>query len=73
MALPWIYSKISQPVLYGTYWLAYLGGGVLFVVSSGLYMLETQPNWYTPAPRVLGWWIGVWNLIGLRGWCGLLG
>lgn len=68
MALPWIYDKISQPVLYGTYWLAYLGGGILFVVSSALYMLETQPKWYLPAPRVLGWWIGTFNMIGSVGW-----
>lgn len=68
MALPWIYDACSQGVLYGVYWLAYLVGGILFVVSSGLYMLETQPTWYTPAPRVLGWWIGVWNMIGSIGW-----
>ena len=36
MALPGIYNNISTPVLYGTYWLAYLVGGILFVVSSVL-------------------------------------
>jgi hypothetical protein len=29
-------------------------------------MLETQQKWYLPAPKVLGWHIGVWNLIGVR-------
>lgn len=67
MSLPGIFDKISTPVLYGTYWLAYMGGGVLFVVSSVLYMLETQEKWYQPAPTVLGWWIGVFNLIGSVG------
>lgn len=68
MALPGIYNNLSQGVAYGVYWLAYLVGGILFVVSSAFYMLETQPNWYTPAPRLLGWWIGVWNMIGSVGW-----
>lgn len=68
MALPWIYDACSQAVLWGVYWLAYLVGGIFFVASSALYMLETQPTWYTPAPHVLGWWIGVWNMIGSLGW-----
>lgn len=67
MALPGIYNKISTPVLWGTYWLAYLVGGILFIVSSALYMLETQKKWYQPAPTVLGWWIGVWNMVGSVG------
>jgi len=50
-------------------------GGVGFIVSSWLFMLETQPTWYTPAPKVLGWHIGFWNLIGAFGFtiCGALG
>lgn len=68
MALPGIINHLSFGVLDGLYWLAYLLGGVLFVISSGLYLLETQPNWYTPAPRLLGWWIGFWNMVGSVGW-----
>lgn len=68
MALPGIYNNISTPVLWGTYWLAYLVGGILFTVSSALYVLETQKKWYLPAPKVLGWWIGILNLIGSVGW-----
>ena len=30
-------------------------------------MLETQKKWYLPAPKVLGWHIGLWNLIGAIG------
>lgn len=30
-------------------------------------MLETQRKWYVPAPKVLGWHIGLWNLIGAVG------
>jgi hypothetical protein len=38
-------------------------------------MLETQRAWYIPAPRVLGWHIGLWNLVGAFGFtlCGALG
>jgi hypothetical protein len=50
-------------------------GGTGFIVSSWLFMLETQTTWYTPAPKVLGWHIGLWNLIGAFGFtiCGALG
>lgn len=50
-------------------------GGTGFIISSWLFMLETQPNWHTPAPRTLGWHIGLWNLIGALGFtlCGALG
>jgi hypothetical protein len=68
LALPGVYSALSQGVDYGVYWLSYLVGGILFVISSGLYIIETQPNWYTPEPKLLGWWIGVWNMIGSVGW-----
>lgn len=33
-----------------------------------LYIIEVQPTWYTPAPKLLGWWIGLFNLIGAIGW-----
>ena len=38
-------------------------------------MIETQTTWYTPAPKVLGWHIGFWNLIGAIGFtlCGAAG
>lgn len=50
-------------------------GGSGFIVSSWLFMLETQKRWYLPAPTVLGWHIGLWNLVGAMGFtlCGALG
>lgn len=50
-------------------------GGTGFIISSWLFMLETQPNWHTPSPKTLGWHIGFWNLIGALGFtlCGALG
>lgn len=38
-------------------------------------MLETQKKWYLPAPTVLGWQMGFWNLVGAIGFtlCGAFG
>ena len=66
-ALPGIQPIMSQAVLNGVYWIPQIVGGSGFVVSSSLYMLETQKNWYTPAFGVLGWHIGFWNWIGAWG------
>lgn len=68
MALPGIVNKMSKGVEYGLYWLTYLVGGIFFIVSSAFYILETQQRWWKPAPHVLGWWIGVFNMIGSVGW-----
>ncbi|KAF2236838.1 integral membrane protein [Viridothelium virens] len=63
-ALPHINSALSPGALDGIYWTPQVLGGVGFIVSGFLFMLETQPNWYTPALGTLGWHIGLWNLIG---------
>jgi hypothetical protein len=44
-------------------------GGSGFIISSSLFMLETQEKWYRPAPKSLGWHIGFWNLVGGIGFC----
>lgn len=64
-ALPGIYNHLSPvSVLNGVYWVPQVVGGVGFVVSGTLFMIETQKHWWQPAPGVLGWHIGMWNLIG---------
>lgn len=68
MSLPGIYNTLSQGVLWGVYWLTYLIGGISFVISSALLMLETQEHWWKPSLHVLGWHINLWNLIGSVGW-----
>ncbi|KAK9437439.1 Endo-polygalacturonase PG1 [Metarhizium brunneum] len=68
LGLPGIFDNLSDAALKGAYYFPYLLGGVLFAVSSVLYILETQPNWYTPQPFKIGWHVGVWNLIGSLGW-----
>ncbi|KAG7428861.1 hypothetical protein Forpi1262_v009478 [Fusarium oxysporum f. sp. raphani] len=74
-ALPPILNSLSTPAENGVYWLPQVIGGTGFIVSSTLFMLEVQSCWYIPAPGVLGWHIGLWNLIGAIGFtlCGALG
>ncbi|KAG5745340.1 hypothetical protein H9Q70_011972 [Fusarium xylarioides] len=74
-ALPPILNSLSTPAENDVYWLPQVIGGTGFIVSSILFMVEVQPRWYIPAPGVLGWHIGLWNLIGAIGFtlCGALG
>lgn len=66
LALPGIH--LSKEVKQGIYFFPYLLGGILFWLSSALYILETQPNWYTPQPFQIGWHIGFFNMLGGIGW-----
>jgi hypothetical protein len=66
-ALPPIYNRLTTVAAQnGAYWAPQVIGGTGFIVSGTLFMMETQQKWYLPAPKVLGWHIGVWNLIGVR-------
>jgi len=63
-ALPGILNHMSSGLTVGVYWVPQIVGGSGFIASGALFMIETQSHWYTPAPRALGWWIGLFNLIG---------
>ncbi|EUC49274.1 hypothetical protein COCMIDRAFT_85007 [Bipolaris oryzae ATCC 44560] len=63
-ALPGIYDNMSKTVTIVFYWTPQVVGGLGFIISGLLFMIETQRKWWKPAPRVLGWWIGALNLIG---------
>jgi hypothetical protein len=73
--LPGIINHLSTGVADGVFWVPQIVGGSCFVISGLLFTIETQPKWYIPAPRVLGWHIGTWNFIGGIGFtlCGALG
>ncbi|KAK8085580.1 hypothetical protein PG997_006851 [Apiospora hydei] len=73
--LPPIFDALSTPAANGIFWLPQVVGGTGFIVSGCLFMLEVQPSWYRPAPKVLGWHVGLWNLVGALGFtvCGALG
>jgi hypothetical protein len=75
-ALPGINNHLTpQWRLNAAYWIPQVVGGSGFIVSSTLYMLETQQKWWKPAPHLLGWHIAFWNLVGAFGFtlCGALG
>ncbi|OJD39922.1 uncharacterized protein BKCO1_2000167 [Diplodia corticola] len=63
-SLPGIYDHMSTGLRDGVYWTPQLVGGLGFILSGALFMVETQVTWWKPAPSVLGWHIGLWNLIG---------
>ena len=63
-ALPGIYNKMSKTITVIFYWTPQVVGGLGFIISGSLFMLETQSKWWKPAPQTLGWWIGAWNLVG---------
>ncbi|THH16050.1 hypothetical protein EUX98_g9364 [Antrodiella citrinella] len=57
------------------YWTPQVIGGMGFVVSSALFMLEVQRKWWRPEFGSIGWYVAVFNLIGAIGFtlCGALG
>ncbi|KJR84720.1 uncharacterized protein SPSK_09093 [Sporothrix schenckii 1099-18] len=73
--LPPVADRLSTAGTNGAFWAPQVIGGTGFIVSSWLFMLETQRKWYLPAPHLLGWHIGLWNMIGAIGFtlCGALG
>jgi hypothetical protein len=66
--LPPIYNNMSQGAIEGVYYLTYLVSGVFFVISSDCMCLRPSRLGKSPSPHLLGWHIGVWNLIGSVGW-----
>jgi len=66
-ALPGVIDSSNIGLEDGVYWTPQVVGGTGFIISGILFMLETQPNWYTPAFGTLGWHIGFWNLVGAVG------
>ncbi|KAK8214433.1 integral membrane protein [Phyllosticta capitalensis] len=63
-ALPGIYNHMSDNLIDGVYWTPQVVGGLGFVISGFLFMLETQTHWWKPALSQLGWHIGAWNMLG---------
>jgi hypothetical protein len=63
-ALPGIFNNLSPGLSDGIFWTPQIVGGSGFILSGWLFMTETQKRWWQPAPTVLGWHIGFWNLIG---------
>lgn len=63
-ALPGIFDRMTRGEMVAFYWTPQVLGGIGFVVSGWLFMVETQTSWWQPAFGVLGWHVGFWNWIG---------
>lgn len=49
------------------YWIPDMIASAGFILASLLFTLETQDRWYKPQPRILGWWVGFFALVGSIG------
>ncbi|WVW81228.1 hypothetical protein I302_103219 [Kwoniella bestiolae CBS 10118] len=65
----------SQAIIDIFFWTPQVVGGTGFIISSLIIMIEVQKKWWQPNVMEIGWWVGVWNLIGAIGFtlCGALG
>lgn len=66
-SIPGISDRLTKPLMYGVYWGPKLVASCGFVVAGFLYTIEMQKKWWKPAPRSLGWHIGVWKTSGAIG------
>ena len=64
---PGIYENLSVSQLMACLWIPLIVASAFFITASILFILDRQDRWYRPAPQRLGWWIGVWSLIGSVG------
>ncbi|KAF2398418.1 hypothetical protein EJ06DRAFT_513426 [Trichodelitschia bisporula] len=63
-ALPGIYDHMTPGQELGAFWIPQIVGGSGFIISGLLFTLETQTRWWKPQLTVLGWYVGVFNMIG---------
>ncbi|KAK7530581.1 uncharacterized protein J3D65DRAFT_129134 [Phyllosticta citribraziliensis] len=63
-ALPGVHNHMSDGVIDGVYWTPQVVGGLGFVASGFLFMLDTQTHWWKSALGQLGWHVGAWNMVG---------
>ncbi|WRT63184.1 uncharacterized protein IL334_000087 [Kwoniella shivajii] len=65
----------SKAIIDIFFWTPQVIGGTGFIISSLILMIEVQKKWWLPNLLEIGWWVGVWNLIGAIGFmlCGALG
>lgn len=67
VALPGILDSLEHWQENACYWIPQMVASACFITASLLFTLETQERWWKPQPNVLGWWIGMWALVGSIG------
>jgi hypothetical protein len=63
-SLPGIFNRMTPAETIAFFWVPQVIGGVGFVISGWMFMVETQRHWWEPAFDTLGWHVGFWNLLG---------
>jgi hypothetical protein len=57
----------SNTTFYGGYWFPEVFGSCCFLSASVMFLMETQEHWWKIQPNIMGWWIGLWAMIGSLG------
>jgi hypothetical protein len=65
--LPGILDSLNHWQTNAAYWIPQIVASSCFLIASFGFTWETQSKWYRPEFGVLGWWIGVWSIIGSVG------
>jgi hypothetical protein len=66
--LPGVFDTLThQWQLNWAYWIPQIVAASCFLIASFGFTFETQSKFWRPEPGVLGWWIGVWSIIGSVG------
>ena len=65
--LPGILDSFSNEQALAGYWIPQMVAAACFLIASIMFTLETQEKWWKPEVRVLGWWIGMWSIVGSVG------
>ncbi|KAI5363542.1 hypothetical protein Slin14017_G055060 [Septoria linicola] len=65
--IPGILTSLKPWQELAAFWVPQVVAALCFLISSTMFMLETQEKWWKPEPKVLGWWIGVWSTAGSVG------
>ncbi|TKA74675.1 hypothetical protein B0A55_04705 [Friedmanniomyces simplex] len=65
--LPGILDSLNTWQTNAAYWIPQIVAAACFLTASIMFTLEVQVKWWKPEPGVLGWWIGVWSIIGSVG------
>ena len=67
VVLPGILDSLADWQELAAYWVPQMVASACFLIASLMFMIETQEKWWKPEPKVMGWWIGFWSVVGSVG------
>ena len=65
--LPGIFSSLANWQAEAAFWIPDIVASVCFLTASIGFTLETHEKWLRPEPGEIGWWIGIWAIVGSVG------